>query len=300
MSVWLVTGCSSGLGEGFVHEILARGDKVVATGRNAEVKLAHLKETGAAILDLDVTASQDILDSKIQEAIAIYGKIDILVNNAGFSFGGFVEDFEVKDWMFQLNTNFFGVVNVTKAILPHFRSRQSGKIAFSNSYYSFGADAGVGSYVVSKHALQGYAATLLKECAQFGIQTISFDLGQFRTEIISAHKVQFKTPEIADYRPMYEGFLGAVTTMSGFQPGDVKKGVSRMVDVLKGEGFAKGKQMPERMPIGPDSIELARAKCNAMLKICDEWESFVGSTDRDGPKEGAWATTAANEYIKKD
>lgn len=90
--VWLVTGCSSGFGTAFVHEILSRGDKVIATGRNAATKLAHLSSTGAAILDLDVTAPQATIDAKIEEAIGIYGHIDVLVNNAGYVQLGFVEE----------------------------------------------------------------------------------------------------------------------------------------------------------------------------------------------------------------
>jgi NADP-dependent 3-hydroxy acid dehydrogenase YdfG len=89
---WLVTGCSSGFGEAFVHEILARGDRVVATGRNASERLKHLEGIGAAILDLDVTASQPELDSKVQEAIGIYYGIDVLVNNAGYFELGLVEE----------------------------------------------------------------------------------------------------------------------------------------------------------------------------------------------------------------
>ena len=89
---WLVTGCSSGFGEAFVHEILARGDRVIATGRNASERLKHLEGIGAAILDLDVTASQSELDSKVQEAIGIYYGIDVLVNNAGYFELGSVEE----------------------------------------------------------------------------------------------------------------------------------------------------------------------------------------------------------------
>lgn len=92
MLVWLVTGCSSGFGEEFVHQIVARGDKVIATGRNAESRLSHLKDIGAAILDLDITTSPESIKAKIQEAISIFGKIDILVNNAGFSMCALSED----------------------------------------------------------------------------------------------------------------------------------------------------------------------------------------------------------------
>ena len=89
---WLVTGCSSGIGESFVLELLGRGDHVIATARNGTSRLTSLKETGAAILDLDVAAPQHDLDIKIQEAIAIYGSIDVLVNNAGYIEAGMVEE----------------------------------------------------------------------------------------------------------------------------------------------------------------------------------------------------------------
>lgn len=89
---WLITGCSSGFGEQFVHTIIARGDKVIASGRNVSSKLQHLKGTGAHILDIDVTASQAVLNEKITEALKVYGGIDVLVNNAGYVQSGFVEE----------------------------------------------------------------------------------------------------------------------------------------------------------------------------------------------------------------
>lgn len=92
--VWLVTGCSSGFGETFVHEIIARGDKVIATGRQAETRLVYLKDIGATVLDLDVGSTQAELDKKIEEAITIYGKVDVLVNNAGYA--EFILDEDIK------------------------------------------------------------------------------------------------------------------------------------------------------------------------------------------------------------
>ena len=90
---WLITGCSSGFGEAFVHGILARGDHVIATGRQADTKLCHLKNTGASILDLDVTAPQAEIEAKIAEALKLYENgIDVLVNNAGYMQSGFVEE----------------------------------------------------------------------------------------------------------------------------------------------------------------------------------------------------------------
>lgn len=89
---WLITGCSSGFGELFVRQLTAQGDQVVATGRNADTRLAHLKDTGAAILDLDVTAPQAEIEKKFQEAWDIYGTIDVLVNNAGYIQCGAMEE----------------------------------------------------------------------------------------------------------------------------------------------------------------------------------------------------------------
>ena len=81
---WLVTGCSSGFGEQFVHAIIARGDRVIATARNSSERLAYAENLGAAILDLDITASQADIDVKVKQAVEIYGGIDVLINNAGY------------------------------------------------------------------------------------------------------------------------------------------------------------------------------------------------------------------------
>ena len=89
---WFITGCSSGFGEQFVYQLTAQGDNVVATGRNADTKLAHLKETGATIIDLDVTSSQDVLDAAFQQALDTYGGVDVLVNNAGYLQCGAIEE----------------------------------------------------------------------------------------------------------------------------------------------------------------------------------------------------------------
>jgi NADP-dependent 3-hydroxy acid dehydrogenase YdfG len=89
---WFITGCSSGFGESFVRQLRAAGDNVIATGRNAETKLSHLEDTGAAILDLDVTAPSEIIKARIDEAWSIYDGIDVVVNNAGFILSGPFEE----------------------------------------------------------------------------------------------------------------------------------------------------------------------------------------------------------------
>ena len=89
---WFITGCSSGFGELFVRQLRAQGDNVIATGRNADERLAHLRDTGATILELDVTAPQAELNAKFQQAVEIYGGVDVLVNNAGYIQCGAIEE----------------------------------------------------------------------------------------------------------------------------------------------------------------------------------------------------------------
>lgn len=150
------------------------GDKVIATGRKADTRLAHLKDIGASILELDVTAFQAELDAQVKDAIAMYGHIDVLVNNAGYVHTGLIEPttyvqilhldrhgnyqhtiLSREKLMEQLDVNLFGSVNVTKALLPHLRGRQSSTIVFIGSLFSWYSRPNVGPYAISKHALGG-------------------------------------------------------------------------------------------------------------------------------------------------
>ena len=157
--VWLITGCSSGFGEQFVHSIVARGDRVIATGRNLS-RLQHLWNIGASILQLDVTDSQEIIDGKIAEAISIHGRIDVLVNNAAFIQVGTWEDLSADDFRAQFETNVFGTLKVTKALLPHFRQRKTGVNVFISSLSGWIGHDFCGAYAGSKFALEGTSSVM--------------------------------------------------------------------------------------------------------------------------------------------
>jgi NADP-dependent 3-hydroxy acid dehydrogenase YdfG len=151
---WFITGTSSGFGEIFVHKILARGDRVIATARSVS-KIQHLKEAGAAIIEFDVTAPQSVLDAKATEALAIYGGVDVLVNNAAYLELGTLEDTSYERWLSQYNTNVFGSVNVTRSFMPHFRERKSGVVVWIGSLGAWLSDAAQGPYCSTKYALAG-------------------------------------------------------------------------------------------------------------------------------------------------
>ncbi|KAL8845688.1 MAG: hypothetical protein Q9221_009158 [Calogaya cf. arnoldii] len=276
---WLVTGCSSGFGKQFVHSILARGDNVIATGRKADQRLAHLKDTGAAILDLDISASEEQIAAKAQEALKIYDGIDVLVNNAGYIDFGFVEDFPYDRWLAQFKTNFFGAVALTRALLPHMHSKRSGTIVNNGSVVGWQSLPGAPGYNATKYALEAYTENLQLELAPFNIRSIIFEPGHFRTPIISTSKRTEDLSSHPDYAPALGMLRATLAGNDDNQPGDPKKGVEMMIDVIKGEGAAKGKAMPARLPLGTDCLEVVRKKCLETLKICDEWEEAIRSTD---------------------
>ncbi|KAG0653022.1 putative oxidoreductase [Hyphodiscus hymeniophilus] len=264
---WLITGCSSGFGEAFVHEILARGDRVIATGRNASERLKHLEGTGAAILEIDVTASQAELDSKVKEALEIYYGIDVLVNNAGYFELGLLE--EVR----QMNTNLFGPMNMTKAILPYFRQRKEGKLVFIGSVNGFQGATASGPYTASKFALE--------ELSSFGIQSIIFEPGGFQTKLLSSSKVESAGTAQDEYQQFFAVVQEAIQSRNGWQPGNIQKGVQRMVDVIRSEGYAAGRPLPKRLPLGSESLNIIKEKCFEILRICNDWEDLIVSTDSE-------------------
>ncbi|PGH13301.1 hypothetical protein AJ79_03715 [Helicocarpus griseus UAMH5409] len=273
--VWLVTGCSSGFGEEFVHAILARGDHVIATSRN----VADLKFPGAEVFDLDVTAPQETIDTKILGALEIYGHVDVLVNNAGYIEVGSLEETSYDKWLSQFNTNVFGAVKVTQAILPHFRQRRAGIAVFMSSISGWSADAFATPYVGSKFALEGIVESLQKEVAPLGIECLLVEPGYFRTRLLDRPQIQSATSSIDDYAALSQPVHEHLKRVSGKQLGDPKKGVEVIIDVVKHERLAENRQMPLRLPLGSDSIKLIREKCVNTLKLLDDWEDIIRITD---------------------
>ncbi|KAJ4298819.1 hypothetical protein N0V90_004061 [Kalmusia sp. IMI 367209] len=150
--IWPVTGCSSGFGEVFVRIVLARGDRATATARGDVARLALLENAGAAVLSLDATASQYDINAKVEEAIAIYGRIDVIINNAGYIEAGIAEE---VTFIAQFNTNPFGSINTTRALSPHSRANKSGVIVYIGSLGAIAGEIGGAAYCASKFALQG-------------------------------------------------------------------------------------------------------------------------------------------------
>ncbi|OTB02033.1 hypothetical protein M426DRAFT_63011 [Hypoxylon sp. CI-4A] len=286
---WLITGCSSGFGELFVRKLRAAGDNVIATGRSADAKLAHLKDTGAEILDLDVSAPPDIIQAKIEHAWGLFpGGIDVVVNNAGYILSGALEELrrasalncfedELQNIM---GTNFFGPFNITQAILPKLRAKGKGTLLYMSSQAGWHGDASAAGYCSTKFALEGMAESLSKELALIapGIKVLIVEPGYFGTRAF--HNVNFAPLRNAqDYTLFHSQVKASVESVLNNEPGDPDKGVDIMIDLVKGTGVAAGKIVPLRVPLGSDGWSRVKEKCEQTLKICEEWENVAKSAD---------------------
>ncbi|PVH95980.1 NAD(P)-binding protein [Periconia macrospinosa] len=279
---WFVTGCSSGIGKSLSAALIARGERVVATARNLQ-DIAHLQSESVLPLQLDVTSSPETLRMVVDEAINHFGGVDVLVNNAGYLQGSFVEEADTKDYISNFMVNFCGTMNVTRTLIPHFRSKSSGTIIFVGSRAGWQGDMGASPYNATKFALEGILDTLQLETSGFGIRSMIVVLGYFRTELFSTSRLIFtRSHPNKIYDPIETAVLDGVAKVHGHQPGDPDKLAHRIVDVVKGEGMAAGKPFPKRLPFGEDALKDVRQKCEETLKICDEWEEVIKSTNIEG------------------
>ena len=127
----------------------------------------------------------------------------------------------------------------------------------------------------------GIVECLQQEMPMFGVKTIIFEPGYFRTQALSQKNLKHEPSTIPAYAEFNKMSIEFERSACGNEPGDPKKAVERMIDVIKGEGEAAGKSMPPRLPLGTDGLAVMRDKCKATLKLCDEWEGFIKSTDGD-------------------
>ncbi|QNG60502.1 SDR family oxidoreductase [Bacillus sp. PAMC26568] len=208
----LITGASSGFGMLAAQKLAKTGYHVIATMRNME-KAADFKEIvrndgldeKVTLLHLDVTSADSI--HALKQYLNESGKIDILINNAGFAFGGFGEEITVDEYREQFETNFFGVIAVTQAVLPIMRSQRSGKIINMSSISGLIGFPGLSPYVSSKHALEGFSESLRLEVKPFGIDVILIEPGSFSTNIWTSGKRVSPLSMIED-SPYYEYMTG--------------------------------------------------------------------------------------------
>src|SRR5712692_11477474 len=216
----LITGATDGLGKAAALLLAERGYRVFAAGRSAEKRaqldaLAREKKLPLETLELDVCDDASV-KAAVSTALGKAGAIDVLVNNAGLVYGGAVEDLWMEDWRRQFETNFFGVIRVTQAILPHMRERRKGRILMMSSVSGFVTPPTQGAYSASKHAIEALSNALRYELYPFGIQTILIQPGYIVTNIQSTAMDLAQTYEetfkSGTYAKIYASYLGSASS----------------------------------------------------------------------------------------
>jgi NAD(P)-dependent dehydrogenase (short-subunit alcohol dehydrogenase family) len=188
MPVWLITGCSTGFGRELAREVLARGWSAAVTARDpatvSDLVLGH--DRRAIALPLDVMQPTQIAYA-VRETAAQFGAIDVLVNDAGYGYRGAVEEADEDDIRQLLETNFFGLVAVTRAVLPGMRARGRGTIVNISSVGGRMAQPGSGNYSATKFAVEGLSDALRKEVRPLGLHVMVVEPGGFRTDFVQSH-----------------------------------------------------------------------------------------------------------------
>lgn len=274
--VWLITGTSSGFGRRLVSIVLERGDRVVATARSLQKIQEFPQSPNLHLLELDVTSGTTVIKERVDEAAKVWGRIDVLVNNAGIGLLGILEECGVDKMIKQFRPNVFGVLDVTNAALPYMRERKSGTVVIIGSRSAWRPEVtGLGAYASSKAAVQVMGETLAVELAPFNIRVLIVEPGAFRTENIYSNKFDTWTNPIPDYDETRAETLARYEAIPGKQPGDPMKAMKFVVDVVRGEGVAAGREWPLYLVLGEDAERDVRNKCMMMLKHLDEWKDVI-------------------------
>lgn len=261
--VWLITGASRGFGNSFARIALANGCRVVATARKPAAVVASLGEHDDLLpVELDVTDTQSI-KTAIDATIEAFGRIDVLVNNAGFGIFGSLEEMTDEEMRAIYETNVFGAMNVTRAVLPIMRAQGSGRIINMGSMASFACDPGGTLYDSTKFAIAGMSEALALEMKPFGIESMVVEPGMFRTNFFDGSSIRTPANPLAAYdgtpaRGAEEYCLGHNYQQSG----DPDKAAAFVYRVVADEDTP----LPLWLPVGKDAFKKFEKKLTAMVE----------------------------------
>jgi len=274
---WLITGSASGIGLSTAALVLARGENLVATARNVDrlLNLTHHYGKQVELVELDVTdasASRGAVDIAMER----FGGLDVLLNNAGYAHLSPFEQVSEADFKAEIDTNFYGVVNLTRAALPVMRQQKSGHIInISSSSARFGSP-GSTAYTAAKWAVSGFTASLAKEVKPFGVKAIAIEPGSIRTNwtrVARAHVPQL----LPDYEPTIGAIMRMTEGYAGTEPGDPDKVAAVIFDLSRQD------DLPEQLVLGSDALGRI-AQSNAVRSAAAlYWEKVSRSTDLDEP-----------------
>lgn len=277
--VWLITGCSTGFGRELAKLVLARGWRAVVTARNVNhvQDIAKSHEGRALVLALDVTLRDQIADV-VAQAKERFGRIDVLVNNAGYGYLAAIEEGEDDEVRAMFETNVFGLIDATKAVLPVMREQKSGLIVNVSSIGGLTSFAGTGYYHGTKYAVEGISESLAIEVKPLGIDVLIVEPGSFRTNWAGPSIKQSAT-RIDAYDTTAGERRRQTEARSGNQAGDPVRAAEAIIEA------ALSDTPPLRLVLGKLALELARKKLDFMRDDFDRWESTTLGADFPDDKD---------------
>lgn len=274
-SVWLITGASSGLGRALAEAVLEAGDTVVATARDTKAldDLIEKFPNHVVAARLDVT-DRETIRQVIGDTEQRFGRIDVLVNAAGFGYLAAIEEGEDEGVRAQFETNVFGLLDVTKAVLPGMRARRAGCIVNLSSLGGLVAFAATGYYHATKFAVEALSESLSQEVAPLGIRVLIVEPGAFRTDWAGRSMVE-SSIAIDDYAETAGKRRHATRAVSGLQHGDPMKAAAAIIKAVKAE------KAPLRLLLGTSALKIANGRLDALRDQFASWADVTTSVDFD-------------------
>jgi NAD(P)-dependent dehydrogenase (short-subunit alcohol dehydrogenase family) len=271
--VWLITGSARGLGRDITEAALEAGDQVLATARSPQQLDDLVARHGDRILPfaLDVT-DYAAAQAAVAAAVDRFGRLDIVVNNAGYANLASVEDVTIEDFRAQVDTNLFGVVNVTKAALPVLREQGAGHIVQISSVGGRVASAGLSAYQSAKWAVGGFSEVLAQEVGPLGIKVTVVEPGGMRTDWAGS---SMSIPPVSAPYQATVGRRAELISGTGWAAGDPAK-VAQVVLRL-----TELPDPPVRLLTGTDAFNVATAAWTARAQSDERFRALSESTDHD-------------------
>ncbi len=272
--VWMITGASRGLGARIAAAALASGDAVVATARRATAITEALgaDHAGLLALTLDVTDEAQAR-AAVDAALQRFGRIDVLVNNAGFGLLGAVEEASADEVRRVYETNVFGLLNVSRAVLPAMRARRAGHVINISSLGGYRSAAGFGVYCSTKFAVEGLTEALHAELAPLGIHATVVEPGYFRTEFLEGQSLTTSPTVLDDYAATAGAVRQRARQISLNQPGDPERLAQALLTLVDAP------QPPLRLPLGSDTLQAIADKNARVAQETAQWQDLARSTD---------------------
>lgn len=273
MRTWFITGASRGFGALTAEQALAAGDAVVATARNpADVKARLGDHPDLLAVRLDVTDERQAHEA-VAAAVKRFGRIDVLLNNAGYGLLGAVEEASAGEVERLFATNVFGLLAVTRAVLPHMRRQRSGHVINISSVGGYAAYPGWGVYGATKFAVEGLTEALALELAPLGIHATVVEPGFFRTDFLDGQSLSSTQQRMDDYTATVGAMRKYAAEKNHAQPGDPARLATALVQL------AHTPEPPLRLPLGSDTVAVIERKNAAVATELEQWRALALSTD---------------------